>query len=150
MDNLGPQSRSHFRRQRHRARSSSGAQTCLPTARSPVQSLGQLEARSLEAAFILKDFHRDMEASCGRPPPARCGTKIFRRIGRTVIMTAPSITIAAELGSLVEDLELPLPDSERLAPDHRREHLKRSHTYSLKLKLDADGIEAMAGQSCAD
>jgi hypothetical protein len=81
--------------------------------REPAQALGNLEAMSLEAAFILKDFHRHMDDPVVVRRLRDVGQK-FSANRRTVILTAPSITIPPELGSLVEFLELPLPDKQRL------------------------------------
>src|ERR1700756_3672388 len=71
--------------------------------REPAQALGILEAMSLEAAFILKDFHRHMDDPVVVRRQRDVGQK-FSTNRRTVILTAPSITIPPELGSLVEFL----------------------------------------------
>ena len=90
----------------------SGAQA-LYNSKEPAQALSNLEAMSLEAAFVLKDFHRHMDDPVVVRRLRDVGQK-FSANRRTVIITAPSITIPAELGSLVEFLELPLPDKQRL------------------------------------
>ena len=63
---------------------------------------------------------------------------------RTVIITAPSITIPAELGSLVEFLELPLPDRQRLRQIIDEMTVRVGKTRTLKRTLDAPGLDAMA------
>jgi hypothetical protein len=90
----------------------SGAQA-LYNSKEPAQALSNLEAMSLEAAFVLKDFHRHMDDPVVVRRLRDVGQK-FSTNRRTVIITAPSITIPAELRSLVEFLELPLPDKLRL------------------------------------
>ena len=67
----------------------------------------------MEAAFILKDFHRHMESPVVVRRLRDVGQK-FSANRRTLIITSPAITIPPELGSLVEYLELPLPDHPRL------------------------------------
>src|SRR5882724_6689874 len=89
-----------------------GAQA-LYNSKEPAQALSNLEAMSLEAAFVLKDFHRHMEDPVVVRRLRDVGQK-FSTNRRTVIITAPSIKIPPELGSLVEFLELPLPDKQRL------------------------------------
>ena len=89
-----------------------GAQA-LYNSKEPAQALSNLEAMSLEAAFVLKDFHRHMDDPVVVRRLRDVGQK-FSANRRTVIITAPSITIPPELGSLVEFLELPLPDKQRL------------------------------------
>src|SRR5882724_7358452 len=90
----------------------SGAQA-LYNSKEPAQALSNLEAMSLEAAFVLKDFHRHMDDPVVVRRLRDVGQK-FSTNRRTVIITAPSIKIPPELGSLVEFLELPLPDKQRL------------------------------------
>ena len=63
---------------------------------------------------------------------------------RTVIITAPSIAIPAELGSLVEFLELPLPDKQRLRQIIDEMSVRVGKTRTLKRTLDPAGLDAMA------
>jgi hypothetical protein len=81
--------------------------------REPAQMLSNLEAISIEAAFILKDLHRHMEDAVVVRRLRDVGQR-FSQNRRTVILTAPSITIPPELAGLVEFLDLPLPDRQRL------------------------------------
>src|SRR6266567_7885069 len=90
----------------------SGA-VALYHSQDPAQALGNLEALSIEAVFILKDFHRHIEDPVVVRRLRDVGQK-FSAHRRTVIITAPAITIPAELEGLVEFLELPLPDKTRL------------------------------------
>src|SRR6478735_3063518 len=120
----------------------SGAQG-LYNSKEPAQALSNLEAMSLEAAFVLKDFHRHIDDPVVVHRLRDVGQK-FSTNRRTVIITAPSITIPAELGSLVEFLELPLPDKQRLRQiiDEMSARVGKSRT--LKRTLDAPGLDAMA------
>src|SRR3984885_8441466 len=112
--------------------------------REPAQMLGNLESISLEAAFILKDFHRHMDDPVVVRRLRDVGQK-FSRNRRTVIITAPAITIPPELASLVEFLELPLPDKFRLRQIIDEMIVRVGKTHTLKRTLDGAGLEALAG-----
>jgi SpoVK/Ycf46/Vps4 family AAA+-type ATPase len=120
----------------------SGAQA-LYNSKEPAQALSNLEAMSLEAAFVLKDFHRHMDDPVVVRRLRDVGQK-FSTNRRTVIITAPSITIPAELASLVEFLELPLPDKLRLRQIIDEMSVRVGKTRTLKRTLDAPGLDAMA------
>jgi hypothetical protein len=58
----------------------------------PAQMLGNLEAVSLEATFILKDFHRHMEDAIVVRKLRDVGQK-FSANRRTVVITGPRIVV---------------------------------------------------------
>jgi hypothetical protein len=118
------------------------AQTIYNT-REPAQVLGVLEGISVEAAFILKDFHRHMEDPVVVRRLRDVGQK-FSKNRRTVIIVAPSIEMPPELASLVEYLELPLPDKQRLRQIIDEMIVRVGNTRSLRRSLDASGLDAMA------
>ena len=120
----------------------SGAQA-LYNSKEPAQALSNLEAMSVEAAFVLKDFHRHMDDPVVVRRLRDVGQK-FSANRRTVVITAPSITIPPELGSLVEFLELPLPDKLRLRQIIDEMTVRVGKTRTLKRTLDAAGLDAMA------
>jgi SpoVK/Ycf46/Vps4 family AAA+-type ATPase len=120
----------------------SGAQG-LYNSKEPAQALSNLEAMSLEAAFVLKDFHRHMDDPVVVRRLRDVGQK-FSINRRTVIITAPSITIPAELRSLVEFLVLPLPDKLRLRQIIDEMTVRIGKTRTLKCTLDSAGLDAMA------
>jgi ATP-dependent 26S proteasome regulatory subunit len=109
----------------------------------PVQVLANLEAMTLEAVFILKDFHRHLDSPVVVRRLRDVGQK-FSANRRTLVLTAPSIEMPPELASLVEFLDLPLPETDRLCDLIRETYTRLSGTHSLKLQLDADGVDAMA------
>jgi len=111
--------------------------------REPAQALGNLAAISLEAVFILKDFHRHMEDPVVVRHLRDVGQK-FSANRRTVIITAPAITIPPELASLVEFLDLPLPDRARLRQIIDEMIVRLGKTRTLRRTLDAAGLDAMA------
>ncbi len=115
----------------------------LYNSKEPAQALSNLEAMSLEAAFVLKDFHRHMDDPVVVRRLRDVGQK-FSTNRRTVIITAPSITIPAELRSLVEFLELPLPDKARLCQIIDETGVRVGKTRTLKRTLDSAGLDAMA------
>src|ERR1044071_4216291 len=115
----------------------------LYNSKEPAQALSNLEAMSLEAAFVLKDFHRHMDDPVVVRRLRDVGQK-FSANRRTVIITAPSITIPPELGSLVEFLELPLPDKLRLRQIIDETSARVGKSRTLKRTLEPAGLDVMA------
>lgn len=111
--------------------------------REPAQALANMESMTVEAVFILKDFHRHMDDPVVVRRLRDVGQK-FATNRRTVIITAPEITVPLELAKLVEYFDLPLPDRERLREIVHDTFTRLSKTYTLKLQLDAAGVDAMA------
>ena len=111
--------------------------------REPAQVLGVLEGISVEAAFILKDFHRHMEDPVVVRRLRDVGQK-FSKNRRTVVIVAPSIKVPPELASLVEYLELPFPDKQRLRQIIDEMIVRVGKTRTLRRSLDASGLDAMA------
>jgi len=115
----------------------------LYDSREPAKMLANLEGISIEAAFILKDLQRHMEDAVVVRRLRDVGQK-FATNRRTVILTAPKITIPPELASLVEFLELPLPDRQRLRQIIDEVLVRVSKTHTLQRRLDPSGLDAMA------
>ena len=109
----------------------------------PVQALANLESMTVEAVFILKDFHRHMDNPVIVRRLRDVGQK-FSANRRTLVLTAPSIDMPPELAGLIEFLDLPLPDQARLREIIREIYTRLSCTHTLKLQLDANGVDAMA------
>jgi len=109
----------------------------------PAQMLANLESISIEAAFILKDFHRHLEDAVVVRRLRDVGQK-FSTNRRTVIITGPRIVVPAELASLVEFFELALPDKNRLRQIVDETLVRISKTHTLQRKLDAAGTDALA------
>jgi len=110
----------------------------------PVQALANLETMAIEAVFVLKDFHRHMDSPVVVRRLRDVGQK-FSTNRRTLVLTAPAIEMPAELAGLVEFLDLPLPDRNRLREIIRETYTRMAATHTLKLQLDANGVDAMAG-----
>jgi len=115
----------------------------LYNTREPVQALANMESMTVEAVFILKDFHRHMDDPVVVRRLRDVGQK-FSANRRTVVITAPELSVPAELTTLVEYFDLPLPDRERLREIVHETFTRLSKTYTLKLQLDAAGVDAMA------
>jgi ATP-dependent 26S proteasome regulatory subunit len=111
--------------------------------REPAQVLGVLEGISVEAAFILKDFHRHMEDPVVVRRLRDVGQK-FSKNRRTVVIVAPSIKMPPELASLVEYLELPLPDKLRLRQIIDEMIVRVGKTRTLRRSLDTARLDVMA------
>jgi SpoVK/Ycf46/Vps4 family AAA+-type ATPase len=111
--------------------------------REPVQALANMESMTVEAVFILKDFHRHMDDPVVVRRLRDVGQK-FSANRRTVVITAPELSVPPELTTLVEYFDLPLPDRDRLHEIVHDTFTRLSKTYSLKLQLDAAGVDAMS------
>jgi len=111
--------------------------------REPVQALANLESMTIEGVFILKDFHRHMDDPIVVRRLRDVGQK-FSANRRTVVITAPELTVPLELAKLVEYFDLPLPDLQRLHEIIHETYARLSKTYTLKLQLDAAGVDAMS------
>jgi ATP-dependent 26S proteasome regulatory subunit len=109
----------------------------------PAQALANMQTMTVEAVFILKDFHRHMDNSVVVRRLRDVGQK-FSANRRTVVLTAPEITMPPELASLVEYLDLPLPDQPRLRQIIEETYKRLCSTHTLQLNLKSDGVDAMA------
>ncbi|HWF92719.1 MAG TPA: AAA family ATPase [Terriglobales bacterium] len=110
--------------------------------REPAQALGNMEGMTLEAAFILKDFHRHMDDPVVVRRLRDVGQK-FSTNRRTLIITAPSIEVPPELAGLVEYVELPLPDPQRLRQIIDETSVRMGKSRTLKRTLDTAGMNAL-------
>jgi SpoVK/Ycf46/Vps4 family AAA+-type ATPase len=119
------------------------AASSIYNTREPVQALANMESMTLEAVFILKDFHRHMDDPVVVRRLRDVGQK-FSANRRTVVITAPEIAVPSELTTLVEYFNLPLPDRDRMRDIIRETFTRLSKTYTLKLQLDSAGVDAVA------
>ena len=122
---------------------SAAAGASIYNTREPVQALANMESMTVEAVFILKDFHRHMDDPVVVRRLRDVGQK-FSANRRTVVITAPELSVPPELTTLVEYFDLPLPDRDRLHEIVHDTFTRLSKTYSLKLQLDAAGVDAMS------
>jgi ATP-dependent 26S proteasome regulatory subunit len=117
--------------------------TAMYNTADPVQALANLESMTSEAVFVLKDFHRHMDNPVVVRRLRDVGQK-FSANRRTLVLTAPAIEMPPELVSLVEFLDLPLPDRGRLREIIRETYTRMASTHALKLQLDSNGVDVMA------
>jgi hypothetical protein len=122
---------------------SSSLKTAIYNTADPVQALANLESMTIEAVFVLKDFHRHMDNPVIVRRLRDVGQK-FSANRRTLIITAPAIEMPPELTGLIEFLDLPLPDCDRLREIIHETFTRLSGNHTLKLQLDAAGVDAMA------
>jgi ATP-dependent 26S proteasome regulatory subunit len=109
----------------------------------PAQMLANLEAVSIEATFILKDFHRHLEDAVVVRRLRDVGQK-FSSNRRTVVITGPRVMIPAELAGLVEFFDLALPDRQRLRQIVDETLVRIGKTHTVQRKLDGAGIDTLA------
>jgi ATP-dependent 26S proteasome regulatory subunit len=109
----------------------------------PAQMLGNLEAVSIEATFILKDFHRHLEDAVVVRRLRDVAQK-FSANRRTVVITGPRVVIPPELAGLVEFFDLPLPDRQRLRQIVDETLVRIGKTHTVQRKLDAAGLDTLA------
>src|SRR5216684_4153896 len=117
--------------------------TAMYNTADPVQALANLGTMTIEAVFVLKDFHRHMDNPVVVRRLRDVGQK-FSANRRTLVLTAPAIEMPPELVSLVEFLDLPLPDRNRLREIIHETYTRMAGTHTLKLQLDSNGVDAMA------
>src|SRR5215831_10276092 len=116
--------------------------TAIYNSREPAQALGTLESVSVEAVFILKDFHRHMEDPVVVRRLRDVGQK-FSTNRKTVVITAPELNVPSELSSLVEFVELPLPDKARLRRIVDEVWKRVSSSRTLRKTIDSAGLDAV-------
>ena len=109
----------------------------LYNSREPAQMLSNLQGISVEAVFILKDLHRHMDEAVVVRRLRDVGQQ-FSANRRTVVLTGPKIDIPPELGSLVEFVELPLPDRTRLRQIIDETLVRVGRTRTLQRKLNGE------------
>jgi len=111
--------------------------------REPAQVLAHLETMTIDAAFVLKDFHRHVD-----DPVVirrlRDVAQLFSSERRTLVITAPGIQFPPELEGLAEYVEIPLPDAKRLRQLVDQAFTRLAKKHSLKQKLDPAGVAAVA------
>jgi len=117
--------------------------TAIYHSQEPAQMLGNLEAVSIEATFILKDFHRHLEDAVVVRRLRDVAQK-FSTNRRTVIITGPRVVIPPELAGLVEFFDLPLPDRQRLRQIVDETLVRIGKTHTVQRKLDAAGLDTLA------
>lgn len=120
-----------------------GAQTAIYNTKEPAQALANMASMTLEAVFILKDFHRHMDD----PVVVRRLREVAQKFStarQSVVITGPSITVPPEISGLVEFLELPLPDRQRLRQVIDEVFSQVSKTRTVQRRVDVNVLNAIA------
>jgi ATP-dependent 26S proteasome regulatory subunit len=118
-------------------------QSSIYNTKEPAQVLAHMVSMSIEAVFILKDFHRHLEDAVV-VRRLRDVAQGFAGKRRTLVMTAPSLVLPPELNTLVDYLDLPLPDQKQLRTLVDQTFSRLSRTRSMKCKLDSAGLDEVA------
>jgi hypothetical protein len=105
--------------------------------------LGHIGTMTVDAIFILKDFHRQLDdaTTCRL---LRETAQDFGRQRRAMVLTGPSFQLPAELEKQVEYVDMTLPDRARLRAIAEETFHRLAETRSLKRTLDAAGMDALA------
>lgn len=125
----------------------SGSASPIYKTKEAAAVLSHLESLTLEAVYVLKDLHRQLED----PMVVRLLREVVQEFShdrRTVVLTAPAFNIPPEIANLAEYIELPLPDRPRLRKMIDACFQRLSQTRKLQSSLDAAGLDAMAGNLC--
>jgi len=118
-------------------------QSSIYNTREPAQVLAHLISMSIDAVFILKDFHRHLDDAVV-VRRLRDVAQGFAGKRRTLIITAPSLALPPELNTLVDYVDLPLPDQQQLRALVDQTFSRLSRTRSIKCKLDSAGLDEVA------
>jgi len=119
------------------------AQTAIYNTREPAQALANMASMTLEAVFILKDFHRHLDD----PVVVRRLREVAQKFStarQSVVITGPSITVPPEISGLVEFLELPLPDRQRLRQVIDEVFAQVSKARTIQRRVDVNVLNTIA------
>ncbi len=105
--------------------------------------LAHMMTMTIDAIFVLKDFHRHLEDAVV-VRRLREVAQNFCQERRMVVITSPSLQVPVELANQVEYLELPLPDSFRLRAIIEEVYTRLTRKLPLRRKIDEAALEAMA------
>ncbi|MGH9580281.1 MAG: hypothetical protein ACRD2R_04750, partial [Terriglobales bacterium] len=103
------------------------------------QVLAHIETMTIEAVFILKDFHRHLDDAVV-VRRLRNLAQQFARSRRALVLTGPAVRLPEELENQVEHLPLPMPDRAALRQVIEATYARLSHRQPLKWSLDGAGL----------
>ena len=121
---------------------SSGAGAILNT-QEPAGVLAHIRMLTVDAVFILKDFHRHLEAAVVARR-LRDTAQEFARGRSTIVITAPSVDLPQEVESLAEFISLPLPDAARLKQIIEETFTRISKKLTLKRQVLSEDLDLIA------
>src|SRR6184192_36701 len=120
-----------------------GAGSILNT-QQPEGMLAHLRTLTIEAVFVLKDFHRHLDSAIVTRR-LREAAQDFARGRSTMVITGQAVPLPPEVEALAEYLELPLPDNARLKQIAEETFTRLSKKLSLKRKTLPEDMETIAG-----
>jgi SpoVK/Ycf46/Vps4 family AAA+-type ATPase len=120
-----------------------GAGQTIMNTREPAGVLAHIETMTIDAVFVLKDFHRHLDDAVV-VRRLRDVVQYFAASRRALVLTGPVIQFPAELEKEVEYLEFPLPDRKRLREIVDETFARVSKTYTLKRNADGAVMDQMA------
>ena len=115
--------------------------------RDAAELLAHLQTLTVEAVFVLKDLHRHLDSPVVVRRLRQVGQE-FEKDRRTVVVTAPSLTLPPELQPQFQRLDLPLPDKQRLRTLIDEEFTKLAQKRKFQIKIDKTGLDAAAANLC--
>jgi ATP-dependent 26S proteasome regulatory subunit len=104
--------------------------------------LAHIQSMTIEAVFVLKDFHRQLDD----PVVARRLREVaqtFTSDRRALVMTGIDFKLPSELQKDVEYLDLPLPDRKRLREIVNAAYARLAKTRSLRRSVSDDDLDAI-------
>jgi SpoVK/Ycf46/Vps4 family AAA+-type ATPase len=123
------------------------ASSAILNTKVPAQMLAHIETMTIEAVFVLKDFHRHLDDAVV-VRRLRNLAQQFSRSRRALVLTGPAPRLPEELESQVERMPLPMPDREALRQVIESTYARLSQRFAMKRKLDDAGLLAMAANLC--
>src|SRR5438874_10909701 len=120
-----------------------GAGSILNT-QQPEGMLAHIRTLTIEAVFVLKDFHRHLDSAIVTRR-LREAAQDFARGRSTMVITGPAVPLPPEVEALAEYLELPLPDNARLKQIAEETFTRLSKRLSLRRRTLPEDMEAIAG-----
>jgi len=115
--------------------------------KEPAGVLAHIETMSIDAIFVLKDFHRHLDDAVV-VRRLRDVVQCFATSRRALMLTGPAIKMPPELEKEVEYLDFPLPDRKRLHDIVEETFARVSKSYTLKRNADGIVVEQMAANLC--
>ncbi|HVP44090.1 MAG TPA: AAA family ATPase [Terriglobales bacterium] len=127
--------------------SAQGAGQTIMNTREPAAALAHIETLTLDAVFVLKDFHRHLEDAVVIRR-LRDVVQYFAASRRALVLTGPAIKMPPELEKEVEFLDFPLPDRTRLHDIVEETFARVAKSHTLKRNADGAVVEQMAANLC--
>ncbi len=107
------------------------------------QVLAHIETMTIEAVFVLKDFHRHLDDAVV-VRRLRNLAQQFARTRRALVLAGPPMRVPEELEKQVEHLPLPMPDRAALRQVIESTYERLARRQKIKRSLDPTGLAAMA------